>query len=95
MWFTYVGPFRFDRCPNRQTGDTTVKILALVLSVICVVSGTCGVLGALVDWDFCRFSQYAQMWTLQHKKGGMRVMIGFVGAITLLIGLLGLVWAAS
>ena len=71
---------------------TEMSIIALSLSCACMLSGLCGVIGALVDWDFYD-SEYARRWLIQFGRSGTRVMIGFAGAISLVVGILGALWA--
>ena len=68
-----------------------MKSIALFLSVICIVSGLCGVIGALIDWNFYS-NRHARSWMSQYGRNGTRIMIGFVGAVTLLVGLLVVIW---
>ena len=59
--------------------------------MVCILSGLCGVVGAVLDWDFYG-NVHARNWMSQFGRSGTRIMIGFVGAITLLVGVLGAVW---
>ena len=68
-----------------------MKPLVLCLATMCIVSGLCGVIGAVVDWDFYR-NRYARAWKDQYGRGGTRIMVGFVGGVTLLAGMLGMIW---
>lgn len=68
-----------------------MKLIILLVAVVFIASGLCGMAGALVDWNFYT-NRHARFWLQQFGRSGTRVMIGFVGAVTAFVGLLSAIW---